>query len=67
MKVKSWQTTAVGFLGGLVLAATQIIALLDNDPETVFQMSLLVSALGIMGIGYFARDNNKTSEDVGTK
>ena len=65
--LKSWKTSAVGFLSGLVIIATQIIALLDTDPATVFSYEAFVAALAVMGIGFFARDNDKSSEDVGTK
>jgi len=65
--LKSWKTSAVGFLSGLVIVATQIIALLDTDPATVFSYEALVAALAVMGIGFFARDNDKSSEEVGTK
>jgi len=64
---KSWRTTAVGFLGGLVICLTQIIAILDNDPETVFQLSIFMAGLGLVGVGIFAKDGDKSSEDVGIK
>lgn len=65
--IKNWRTTIVGFLAGLIICATQVIAALDNDPETVFEMSIFLSGLAAMGIGVFAKDGDKTSEDVGIK
>lgn len=63
--MKSWQTTAVGLLSAVIIFLTQAIAFLDGDPETVVSPEALVAALGVAGIGWFARDNNKTSEKAG--
>lgn len=65
--IKNWQTTIVGFLGGLVICATQVIAALDGDPATVFELSIFFAGLAAMGIGFFAKDGDKSSEDVGVK
>lgn len=63
----SWKTTTVGIAGAIVIIATQIVNLLDNDPNTIFSIEALFAALAVLGIGWFARDNNKSSEDVGLK
>lgn len=63
--IQSWKTTIVGFLTGLMLAAPQVINLLDNDPETLFDFKIFIAALGAMGIGMFARDGDKTSKELG--
>jgi hypothetical protein len=60
----SWKTTSAGALlviGGLVRLAFAIKA------KTVTEESIMSTATGILGgIGLvFARDNNKTSEDIG--
>lgn len=65
--IKNWRTTIVGFFMGLIICATQIIAALDNDPETVFEMGIFLSGLAAMGIGVLAKDGDKSSEDVGIK
>lgn len=65
--VKNWRTTTVGVLTGAILCLTQLVNLLDNDPETVFTLSLFLTGLGALGIGVFAKDGDKTSEDVGLK
>ena len=60
----SWKTTLLGvlaLLGALVQVTT---ALLDNDPETKPNFEILATAAAGIGL-IFARDNNKTSEDVG--
>lgn len=65
--IQSWKTTIVGFLTGLMLAAPQVINFLDNDPETLFDFKIFMAGLGAMGIGVFAKDGDKTSEEVGIK
>ena len=67
MMLKSWHTTAVGVIGGLLIALPQIQNLLDSDPETAFVWSVFVTGLTAMGIGIFAKDGDKSSEDVGVK
>lgn len=63
--MKSWKTTVVGILAGLSIILAQVSYLFDADPQTVFSVEAVFSALGIMGIGFFARDNNVTSEQAG--
>jgi hypothetical protein len=55
----SWKTTTAGIVSGIAIIATQFSYLLDADPATVF------AALGVIGIGFFARDNNVSSEKAG--
>jgi len=64
---KSWKTSTVGIITALVLILNQIVAILDTDPETKFSLAQVIAALGALGIGWFARDNNKSSEDIGIK
>lgn len=64
----SWKTTAFG-IGGLLASAWALIGspLLDSDPLTLPNYTAFAStALTAVGV-IFARDNNKTSEDVGAK
>ncbi len=63
----SWRTSAVGFLGGVSLLITQVVALLDSDPATVFSVEQVIAALALLGVGWFARDKNVTSEQQGLK
>lgn len=54
--MKNWKTTVVGGLTGVVLLLTQVVALLDSNPDTIFSLEIFLSGLGAMGIGYFAKD-----------
>lgn len=63
----SWKTTSAGVLAGIAIIATQVSYLLDADPATVFSIEAVFAALGMIGIGFFARDNNVSSEQVGAK
>lgn len=62
---KSWKTTAAGFLSGLGILCHQAVALLDDNAATVVSFEAVMLALGLMGVGMFARDNNVTSEQAG--
>ena len=65
--MKSWKTTALGILAGLGILIVQVTAILDGNAETSFEWQQVLAGLGAVGIGWFARDNDKTSEDAGAK
>ena len=67
MKKKSWKTTALGILAAAGILITQAVAVLDNDPDTNFDFNQVSLALGALGLGFFARDNNVTSEAAGAE
>jgi hypothetical protein len=67
MKKKSWKTTTLGILAAAGIIIAQSVALLDGDPNTVFDFGEITLALGALGVGWFARDNNVNSEDAGAK
>jgi putative effector of murein hydrolase len=63
--MSSWKTTGLGL--GTILAAvgTALAAYLDDDPESMPNIEILVTAI-TAGLGLiFARDNNVTSEKAG--
>lgn len=64
---KSWKTTLAGVLVFLGVLAAQAGHALDSDPTTVFSMEAVVTALGVLFMGIFARDKNVTSEQEGAK
>ena len=64
MRIKSWQTTALGIITALVLILPQLQAAIDGDPATVASWELIATGLGMLGIGAFAKDGDKSTEDV---
>lgn len=63
----SWRTSLVGIISGVVLLLNQVMAILDADPATVFSWEQFTLALGMFGVGWFARDKNVSSEQQGVK
>lgn len=65
--MRSWKTTVAGIAGVVAAIASAVQAQLDGDPATVPDWAA-VGALLATGIGLLlARDNDKTSEQVGAK
>ena len=63
----SWKTTAAGICAILVAIGTAIIALVDGDPKTSINFEATMVAISA-GVGLLAaRDNDKSSEQVGAK
>lgn len=64
----SWKTTLCGILSILAAIITFVaLPLLDGNPETSTNVTALIAAI-VAGIGLIkARDNDKSSEDVGAK
>ena len=63
----SKQTTFGGLVLSLPLLLRQLANLIDGDPATVFDFTMVIAALGGLYALYRARDDNKSSEDVGIK
>jgi len=63
--VKSWKTTLIGVLAAIAILANEAMAFIDDDPSTIPSLDRLLEALALLGIGILARDNDKSSEDVG--
>ena len=61
---RSWKTTISGVIAGLVVILLQIQAIIDSDPATVFSMEAFAIGLGLLGVGAFAKDGDKSTEDV---
>jgi hypothetical protein len=62
--MKSWKTTLVGVVGGLGILLSQVYFAIDGNDATIFSWEQVLAGLGLLGIGWFSRDNDKTSEDV---
>lgn len=64
----SWKTTLAGIGALLVLIGSCLKAAFDGDPTTVMPGEGEIIATVIVAVGLlFGRDNDKSSEDVGTK
>jgi hypothetical protein len=65
--MSSWKTTACGILAIVIAVASALKAMWDGDPATVADWSTVGTSV-MAGIGLLmARDNDKSSEDVGAK
>jgi len=60
---KSWKTT----FGAIAIAIGAIGAIITGEQTVADAWPLIMAALGAVGIGWFARDNNVSSEDAGAK
>ena len=67
MKNASWKTTAAGIVAALSILLHQANAYLDTDPKTVFDLTQVIAAFGMLWMGISARDNNVTSEQAKAK
>lgn len=64
--MKSWKTTAAGIAALIAVIATAVTAQFDTDTATVAEWGGVVTAV-FVALGFVAsRDNDKSSEDVGT-
>jgi hypothetical protein len=65
----SWKTSLFGLLGGIGAAITAAIQAgtldVSHFPAWFKGAATLLSIVGLTGVGVFARDNNKSSEQVG--
>ena len=67
MKKSSWKTTVAGVAAILTAVGSALTAFLDNDPTTVMDVGATVAAI-MAGVGLIlARDNDKSSENVGAR
>ncbi len=63
--MKSWKTTLAGIAALIAAIALAIAHQFDSDPATVADWSAVIAAI-TAGVGLLlARDNDKSSEDVG--
>ena len=63
--MKSRETTIAGIFTGIALIAGQIANLLDKDPATTLEYTVIAAAIGMIIVGWRSRDINKSSESVG--
>lgn len=63
----SWKTTLSGVFAGIVLLLGQAQTLLDSDPKTNPEYTVIMAAVGMISLGWNARDEGITSEQAGAK
>lgn len=63
--MKSWRTTLAGIVTGLVLLLGQAQTMLDDDPKTNPEYSIIIAGVTAIIAGFNARDNVVTSEQAG--
>lgn len=64
---KSWQTTLAGLVAALCLSGPEIAKAFDGNDATVTNWMAVIGALAVGALGGAARDNGKSSEQVGAK
>ena len=63
----SWKTKVSGLVISAAMILGEVSDLIDADPLTVFEWPVIMAALGALGLGLSARQNNVTSEEAGAK
>jgi hypothetical protein len=63
----SWRTSLSGLIAGFTVLAGQIQTLLDNDPSTNPEYTIVVGTISAMIAVLQVRDNNVTSEQAKAK
>ncbi len=63
--MQSWKTTLAGIAAIVAAVATAVSAHFDNDPATLPDWTMVIAVI-TAGVGLvLARDNDKSSEQVG--
>lgn len=63
----SWRTSMAGLFAGLTILIGQASALVDSDPKTNLDLSIVTATVAAIIAAFSARDNKVTSEQVGAK
>ena len=58
--MKNWKTTLIGLLPALAALSMQVYYLYDGNPSTNPDWSVVLAALGLGGLGVFAKDRDVT-------
>ncbi len=65
--LKSWQTTLAAILTVVAVVIPALQLLMDGDATTNPNWNIMIPSITVAVGLIFARDGNKTSEDVGAK
>lgn len=63
----SWRTASAGIGVGAAMLIVQFVRLVDGNPATVFSEDALMTAVGMIWLGWVARDNKVTSQQAGAE
>jgi hypothetical protein len=63
----SWRTGLAGLFAGLSILIGQASAVVDSDPATNLDLSIVIATIAAMVAAFSARDNVVTSEQAGAK
>lgn len=64
----SWKTSSAGISAAITAFLTLIVVpITDSDPATVPQWGVFIPLLITAASSWFARDNDKSSKDVGVQ
>lgn len=66
--VKNWRTTLAGILTSLLVILGGVLALIDNDPDTVIDSNAVLAALTAMMIAvwaWFTKDGKPDDDSDG--
>lgn len=63
--LKSWKTSILGIIAGLLIILPEIRNFLDGNPETMLNETVILTGLAMMGIGVSAKDGDKSSKQLG--
>ena len=63
----SWRTGLAGLFAGLTILIGQASAVVDSDPGTNLDLSIVIATIAAMVAAFSARDNKVTSEQAGAK
>lgn len=56
---KSWKTTTAGVLSAIIAIGTAVLAMIDDDPSTVADWTVVAASV-VTAIGFFtAKDGDK--------
>ena len=63
----SWCTSMAGLFAGLTIILGQVSAVVDSDPTTNMDVSIIVATIAAMIAAFSARDDKVTSRQAGAE
>lgn len=63
----SWRTSLAGLFAGLAILIGQASAMVDSDPATNMDVSIVIGTIAAMIAAFSARDEKVTSRQAGAE